>query len=663
MKTRWKNIRAIAVTILALATIFGLGFWQLRAVAAFQFDVLLKQREGRWHDSLARVLQRVARQEARLFDDLARRSAETNTLADGEDTPGGGTNVFILRKNGDISYPPSPPARSPAVDLTLLGKVEAAGNTLQESPSNRQAIAVLNKVVSQKRSGYAGHRAHLLLATLDRQAGELALAAEHYERAAEYSPDDRTCLGCLIDAGRMHEQAGQNEQAGNAYRQAIKLASLAVKTPDDIAWASGYRDEALLFLKKAGGGGSEPEAPWARALARAAVRERLHGWIIPAILKTAPGSAANTLVAANGDAVARVRAMDVNQGIIAGYFVNIPALAANFGAGLGSEVLRVEILLPSGLAIAATGRARVYRDQGGKVFALDPILEGFGLRITADDSDIRRRVAQHVAVVGSTLFVAFALIGVGLGALWRGMRKQAELANLKSEFISNVSHELKTPLALIRMIGDSLRLGRVPDDERKMKYFDILSRESRRLTALIDNVLDFSRIDSGRKQYAFGRHNPREIAESLMETYRPHLEEKGFVIRFEAPEASHVPVIRLDPAAYSLVLVNLLDNAEKFSDDRKGIDVRIAVESDMVVTEVADRGIGVPDADRSHIFERFHRSAEAVQRQIRGTGIGLSLVRHVAEAHGGTVAVRPREGGGSVFSLRLPVNAAPDGQT
>jgi signal transduction histidine kinase len=235
------------------------------------------------------------------------------------------------------------------------------------------------------------------------------------------------------------------------------------------------------------------------------------------------------------------------------------------------------------------------------------------------------------------------------------LNRQLTLARQKTDFVSNVSHELKTPLTSIRMFSELLAEGRVSEPEKRQSYLQIITAETSRLTRLINNVLDFSRMERGEKKYQFRPLDLAALARETVETYRPHLESLGFKIDSGFPETEIV--VDGDRDALSQVLVNLLSNAEKYSNNAKAITVELEKMADdsQVEMRILDRGPGVPRGCEERIFEQFYRAHDSLSSGIQGSGLGLTLARQIARAHGGDVLYRPRGGGGSCFILRLPV--------
>jgi signal transduction histidine kinase len=255
-----------------------------------------------------------------------------------------------------------------------------------------------------------------------------------------------------------------------------------------------------------------------------------------------------------------------------------------------------------------------------------------------------------------TLGVLSLLLVGGLVLTYRSVSKEVALARLKSDFVSNVSHELRTPLALIRLYAETLELGRIKGQGKIEEYYRIIRKESERLTALINNILDFSRIEAGRKEYEFRDTDIAELVSTTLDTYRDQIDEQGFT--FEQRIEPDIPQVRVDREAIARSLVNLVNNALKYSDRDKYIGVRLYRAADAVRLEVADHGIGVARSEQSKIFEKFYRAGDPLVHNTKGSGLGLSLVRHIAHAHGGDVEVDSTPGKGSTFTLTLPLDPA-----
>ena len=231
--------------------------------------------------------------------------------------------------------------------------------------------------------------------------------------------------------------------------------------------------------------------------------------------------------------------------------------------------------------------------------------------------------------------------------------KEMALAKLKSDFVSNVSHELRTPLALIRLYAETLELGRITTREKKQQYYRIVRKESERLTALINNILDFSRIEAGRKEYEFRETDIGDLVHNTLDSYRYQIEQQGFA--FEEKIDDNLPPVIVDREAIARAVVNLVNNALKYSADDKFLGVKLYRDNGAVKLEVIDHGIGIARRDQSKIFEKFYRTGDPLVHNTKGSGLGLSLVRHITEAHGGEIEVESTPGKGSRFIISLPL--------
>jgi two-component system phosphate regulon sensor histidine kinase PhoR len=259
------------------------------------------------------------------------------------------------------------------------------------------------------------------------------------------------------------------------------------------------------------------------------------------------------------------------------------------------------------------------------------------------------------------VLISLALGGIvaGLGLLLLAMRRERKANELKSDFISNVSHELKTPLSIISMFGEMLALGRIKTPEQATEYAEIIWRESVRLARLIDNVLDFAKIERGKDVYEFGEGDVAEVVGRAIELSQHRLQKAELAVEVEIEE--DLPPARIDANAYTLAVMNLIDNAIKYAADGKKLIVRLKRTGERIVLEVTDFGPGIDPVEHERIFERYYRARAVRLKPIRGSGIGLALVDHIARAHHGGTWVESRLGEGATFGLWIPVSA-PSGE-
>ena len=269
-------------------------------------------------------------------------------------------------------------------------------------------------------------------------------------------------------------------------------------------------------------------------------------------------------------------------------------------------------------------------------------------------SDPRQPLSnQPFYVAALSLVLALATFSAYL--LWRDIRRELSAAELRSEFVASVSHELKTPLTAIRMFAETLRMGRPATPELRDEYLDTIVNESERLTRLLNNVLDFSRIESGRKTYQFASHDLVPIVRTAARAMQYPLARQGFALQVSIEEG--IPPVRSDPDALEQAILNLLANALKYSGDARTIELRLSREETHAVVSVRDRGIGIEPVDQRRIFDKFYRVSRPENRLIPGTGLGLTLVDHIVRSHHGAVEVDSAPGAGSTFHIRLPLAA------
>ena len=277
--------------------------------------------------------------------------------------------------------------------------------------------------------------------------------------------------------------------------------------------------------------------------------------------------------------------------------------------------------------------------------------------LTRPDS-ISSRARSSSLVIAVMVFILFVSVAGGGTMVLTSVYGEIRLAQRKATFVTNVSHELKTPLTSISLFVELLRQKRQPDPAKREQYLSLIASESERLTRLINNVLDFSSQERGVKRYAMRNVDAALAAEEIVEGQRMRLEGRGFTLRFSSADGP--ALVRADPEALKQVLLNLLSNAEKYSPDRKEIDVEVTREPiegargpARIVIHVRDRGIGVAEQNRERIFREFFRVDDSLASRVQGSGLGLTIARRIARDHGGDLVCESRDGGGSDFIVRL----------
>ncbi len=303
-------------------------------------------------------------------------------------------------------------------------------------------------------------------------------------------------------------------------------------------------------------------------------------------------------------------------------------------------------------------------------FETFPSKPRFALQLALTDGDLLfAHQKQRQLIFGSVIgFSAIAAL-VGFIAARRAFRRQLRLNELKSNFVSSVSHELRAPIASVRLMAESLERDKIPDVSKQHEYFRFIVQECRRLSALIENVLDFSRIEQGRKQYELEPTDLSALARQTVKLMETYAAEKHVRLKFAAsvnPLSNNGYYANVDGRAIQQALVNLIDNALKHSPSDGEVKVgleaskgTLASTEPCVCLSVEDHGAGIPESEHQKIFERFYRSGSELRRQTQGVGIGLSIVKHIIEAHGGRIVVQSEVGKGSRFTIELPLSTEP----
>jgi signal transduction histidine kinase len=329
-------------------------------------------------------------------------------------------------------------------------------------------------------------------------------------------------------------------------------------------------------------------------------------------------------------------------------------------AGTLKEGLDVHLIAGNGQALFSSAGAPT-EGIGKSFLAAGAIQDGrlpWRLQIWPRDpnalaADLARR--QDLYFVMLSLLVAMLAFGAYLTT--RVVRREMEIARLKSDFVSTVSHEFRSPLTAIRQLCEMLTRGRVPGEERRQEYYQLIGREGDRLARLVENVLDFSRVEAGRKQYRF---EPLDAGLWLSAVVSDFQSQLGNSVTIEARIPDSLPRVLADHEALASAVTNLLDNAVKYSPDSDRVWIEAENGGGSLTIRVRDRGVGIAEADRQHIFEKFYRGGELAE-QVKGAGLGLSLVKHIVQAHGGRVEFLSSPGQGTTFSIHLKAAANGNG--
>ena len=252
-----------------------------------------------------------------------------------------------------------------------------------------------------------------------------------------------------------------------------------------------------------------------------------------------------------------------------------------------------------------------------------------------------------------TILTLILILTFGAFLIVRTVSHEMEVLKIKSDFVSSVSHELKTPLTSIKALTERLLAGKVKNPVKMKQYFSVISQDTDKLTRLVKNVLDFSKIEEGQKEYDLQETDVAHWLVQTIEDFRKDHFQPEIKIHIEI--AKDIPPLPLDRDALAQAIINLLDNALKFSSEKKEVEVHVKSDEEAVIIEFKDRGIGIPQDEVGKIFDKFYQGRNAFRQSVKGTGLGLTLVKHAVEAHGGSVSVESKMGQGSMFSLNIPI--------
>jgi signal transduction histidine kinase len=262
-------------------------------------------------------------------------------------------------------------------------------------------------------------------------------------------------------------------------------------------------------------------------------------------------------------------------------------------------------------------------------------------------------LAIHKSFYFWTILTLLVVLIFGLILIVKTVSHEMDILKIKSDFVSSVSHEFKTPLTSIQALTERLREGKVKKPAKMQQYFSIISQDAEKLTRLVGNILNFSKIEEGKIAYDFVEKDLSEWLPQIVDNFKKENIQRE--IKIDTKISAEIPSIKIDKDALSQAIYNLLDNAIKFSADKKGIEIIVNREKENIVIKIKDDGIGIPQNEWDKIFEKFYQGKSAINHSPRGTGLGLTLVRHTAEAHGGKISVQSKEGHGSTFLLSLPI--------
>jgi signal transduction histidine kinase len=318
----------------------------------------------------------------------------------------------------------------------------------------------------------------------------------------------------------------------------------------------------------------------------------------------------------------------------------------------GTSDLRWELTDANGEQLL---KSEIIPEEASPVYVIFPSdLPTWSLTFFPEYTGLFNSLFRRGAGIFLYIFIAIVVIlTFGLFFTLQTVNNEMHLSKMKSYFMSTVSHEFKSPLTSIRQMAEMLVHGRVPSPERQYKYHTIILQQSERLSHLIDNILDFSKMEEGQKIFRFEKADITPVVENVVESFKDHTALQGFIIGLSIPEP--VPEFVFDREAMEQVMHNLLDNACKYSGDSRKIEVQLLSSGNRVIISVRDYGIGLKKEEHDRVFSRFYRAGEELTQTVKGSGIGLTIVKQIVKAHNGTIDVESEIGKGSRFTVRLPL--------
>jgi signal transduction histidine kinase len=518
------------------------------------------------------------------------------------------------------------------------------------------------------------------VARVQRKAGDLGSAIESCEMLAEDYGQVRTTAGVPVGPMARLEHGSLLLLAGDSLGTLGAFTDLYERLVDgewtmeraqyDFFVGQAGNTISSLAARESGPGGSD-EDPLARLRVREGERREMTERLI-LFQETAGEDLAARLSRAGGDAEnagSRFPLESAGRSYLVSLLYQARAEGGVWGLLLDADYIRDDLLRRTLERHVDRSRTdwQVRGRDGRTILARnDPPLGSLTLNATLSgdfppwliefyqrpQSTYRRLFASGQSIYLYMFLLIASILIFGLVLTIRAVTHELELARLKSDFVSTVSHEFKSPLTSIRQLAEMLQEGRVPSEERRQRYYDVLVEQSTRLSSLVTNILDLARIEEGRKEFRFEEVDLGELVRELGTTTQHRVGHEGYIV--EARIEDTLPPVRADRDAIAQAISNLVDNAIQYSGESKRINLYASAGDGHVTVAVEDFGVGIPEDEIDRVFERFYRGGDELTRTVKGSGLGLTLVKEVVEAHGGTVVVKSEPGRGSTFSIRLP---------
>jgi signal transduction histidine kinase len=363
--------------------------------------------------------------------------------------------------------------------------------------------------------------------------------------------------------------------------------------------------------------------------------KKLHG--------TAPNRAAVLAVALPSELLERRILSDISSELAC------PDVANAFGTAVSQVFFTV--YNRDGLRVYSGSRSQAGTPVGTRA-SFGRVLPGWEVSAAYSGPDAEQMVSRQIRRSIIVFALSFLILGAGMLMIVRAISVELRNARARDDFVANVSHEMKTPLAVIHMFSETLELKRISTPEVAEEYQTIIRKQAERLTLLIDRLLEFVRATSTKRAYAFTLASIEKVVLSVLQEFRDLLQQGNF--RVDISCERDLPAIKMDPEAMGQVIRNLLDNSIKYSDESRSITVRVFRKAGDVLVTICDRGIGISSKEQRNIFRKFYRVHTGMVHDVKGTGLGLSICERIIRDHKGRISVESSPGKGSMFTLHLP---------
>jgi signal transduction histidine kinase len=575
----------------------------------------------------------------------------------------------LMDLEGYLGFVPGPGAKKPPVGVLVLQGTKRAVNAYP--PGRLLYYPAISEGEEPTAAIFAAGEA------LEYQRNDPAKAVALFRELAR-SPDPLVRAGAWLRLGRNLRKIGRPEEALQAYNELVRFGRtpvlglpaelLAREARGTVLEAIGKREELLKeasLLRAAlwSGRWSLLRPAWEYHL------EEAKRWLGASPLKEGEQNALALSIAADsiygqwmaapetkGRRILKIEGRPVLLSW-AGTLDRLAVVLAGPGY-LGSkwtEALQGRNV--QGALIDADGQVMIgsFNKSGPQAVRMAPAtrLPGTLYATSPDPGADASGVAGRRRLLFSGLAVLALFFLAGSYFIMRSIDRERAVASLQSEFVSAVSHDFRTPLTSLRQLSEMLSKGRVPTADQRQKSYDIMSRESERLQRLVESLLDFGRIEARAFRYRFESLDPVALVGDLVAEFQEKAAAQGY--RVEQALPGELPLIHADREALGLALRNLLDNAVKYSPDCRTIWVEMARERGRLAIRVRDQGMGIPPSEQKEIFKRFVRGSGSRAAHIQGTGIGLAIARHIIDAHDGEIRLKSELGGGSTFTILLPL--------